>query len=188
MITEKNEKHDLRAVIDAKLPTDPDLDAFCVDFFPKIHRRFNSAMDRTTKVSLLFTLVEPQEVADKLKLHGEPDHRWTSPRTRRQWALWVTIAVGVAVAVIGGWIGLRWEEGTRPLATARKSSRLSIPVPVAGGGVNSNNSIVGSPGAQMHNVVSGDKASSQGPARPANSGNRIEESAGAVLRNEVKSP
>lgn len=193
MLTEIDERHSLRVAINAQLPTDPDLDAFCVDYFPKVHRRFNSAMDRIAKVNLLFTLVEQQEVADKLRLYAEPDLRRVSRHQWGQRALWVAVAVAVAVAVVGGWIELRRKEGTRSLPAARESSQPSIPTRIPGGGINSDNSIVVSPRAQMHNVVSGDKASgdkasSQGPARSANSGNRIEGSAGAVMRNEVKSP
>ncbi len=43
----------LRKVIDAVLPTDSDLEAFCIDFFPKIKKRFSNAMERRIKVTLL---------------------------------------------------------------------------------------------------------------------------------------
>ena len=43
----------LRKVIDAVLPTDSDLEAFCIDFFPKTKRRFSNAMERRIKVTLL---------------------------------------------------------------------------------------------------------------------------------------
>lgn len=51
----------LRRQLDQTLRTDADLDAFCLDYFPDVFRRFGTQMERTQKVNLLLQLV--------------PDHR-----------------------------------------------------------------------------------------------------------------
>ncbi len=43
----------LRKIIDAVLPTDSDLEAFCIDYFPRVKRRFSNSMERRVKTSLL---------------------------------------------------------------------------------------------------------------------------------------
>ncbi len=181
MVKDDKRRHVLRAAIDVQLPTDSDLDAFCVDFFPTVHQRFSSTMDRIAKVSLLFTLVEPTKVADKLRLYAEPGQRLT---IRRQWGH----RVAVVFVVVGCLIGLRMQDHTLHLPPARDASQPSVPAPAPRGGVNSGNSIVDSPGAHMHNVVTANKAQFLGPTHPANSGNRIRGSAGSVMLNEVKLP
>lgn len=181
MVSEAKKRHVLRATINAQLPTDSDLDAFCVDFFPTVHQRFSSTMDRIAKVSLLFTLAKPTEVADKLRLYADPGQHLAR---RRQWGHWVA----VGFVVVGCWIGLWMQDHTLHLPPDRDASQPSVPAPAPRGGVNSGNSIVGSPGAHLHNVVTADKAQFLGPTHPANSGNRIRGSAGSVMLNEVKLP
>lgn len=43
----------LRKIIDAVLPTDSELEAFCIDYFPRVKRRFSDSMERRVKTSLL---------------------------------------------------------------------------------------------------------------------------------------
>lgn len=181
MVKEDKRRHVLRAAIDVQLPTDSDLDAFCVDFFPTVHQRFSSTMDRIAKVSLLFTLAEPTDVADKLRLYAEPEQRLAS---RRHWGHWVA----VGFVVVGCWIGLWMQDHMRHPPPARDASQPSVPAPAPIGSVNSGNSIVDSPGAHLHNVVTASKAQFLGPTHPANSGNLIRGSAGSVMLNEVKLP
>lgn len=50
----------LRRRLDEVLPTDAELESFCLDFFPSVHRRFGGQMERTTKINLLFQLVPDQ--------------------------------------------------------------------------------------------------------------------------------
>src|SRR4051812_34408583 len=104
MLAESNERHTLRAAIDATLRTDPDLDAFCLDFFPQVHRRFGGGMQRPEKVNLLFSLVETQAITAKLRLCAEPGHRLARRGSRWLWGL----AVAAVLAVSGGFLVLRW--------------------------------------------------------------------------------
>lgn len=103
MFTETNERRDLRAAIDAQLRTEGDLDAFFIDFFPDVHRRFGSGMQRDARVNLLFTLVEAEEIADRLSFSAKPGRRSV---TRWKWA-W--LAVAVVVGWTCSWIAQRWE-------------------------------------------------------------------------------
>lgn len=56
----------LREQLLASLRTDPDLDAFCLDYFPEVHQRFSKGMDRVEKINLLLTLIDEAEVVRKL--------------------------------------------------------------------------------------------------------------------------
>jgi len=44
--------HQVRNLLDNVLPTSADLDAFCVDYFSHVKRRFSDGMDRTSKTNL----------------------------------------------------------------------------------------------------------------------------------------
>lgn len=57
-----------RKFLDAILVTDSELDAFCIDFFPDVHRRFSNNMERVVKVNLLLELKESQEILKRLHL------------------------------------------------------------------------------------------------------------------------
>jgi|JI10StandDraft_1071094.scaffolds.fasta_scaffold08031_5 hypothetical protein len=62
----------LRKLIDAMLPHDSDLEAFCLDSFPHTARNFSDSMERKRKVNLLLTRETPAAVIEKLQL-CEPD-------------------------------------------------------------------------------------------------------------------
>lgn len=49
-----------------QLKTDADFDAFCVDEFPDIQRRFAASADRQQRINLLFQLAGAEEVSRKL--------------------------------------------------------------------------------------------------------------------------
>lgn len=59
---------DLRPLIMATLKTDSDLNAFCLDYFPKVYDRFTNGMDRIEKVSLLIGNVPSAELQERLQL------------------------------------------------------------------------------------------------------------------------
>ena len=59
----------LRKLIGAVLKTSTDLDAFCIDHFPEVFRRFSSGMERPTKEGILLETVDAQEILAALKLH-----------------------------------------------------------------------------------------------------------------------
>lgn len=56
----------LRSMLDQALRTDADFDAFVIDHFPAVKKRFSGEMSRTSKVNLLFECVETGEIATQL--------------------------------------------------------------------------------------------------------------------------
>lgn len=58
--------HQLRRRLEKALPTDPDRNAFVLDFFPAVHQRFSSAMDGQEKLTLLLTLVDAADIEASL--------------------------------------------------------------------------------------------------------------------------
>ncbi len=57
----------VRALTALLLRDDSDLDAFCLDWFPEIFRRFGGAMDRIAKLTLLLSHVDINEFLAKLR-------------------------------------------------------------------------------------------------------------------------
>jgi hypothetical protein len=51
---------ELRALLDELFPTDTDLEAFCVDHFPAVARRFAGGMEVKQKQTLLLTHADPE--------------------------------------------------------------------------------------------------------------------------------
>lgn len=49
----------LRKLVQLVLITDSDLDAFCLDHFPELRRRFAYGMDRTQKLNILLEQADP---------------------------------------------------------------------------------------------------------------------------------
>lgn len=56
----------LRAYLSNRFPNSEDFDAFCLDHFEDVHRRFGSGMEITPKVNLLFQLKKPEEIVEAL--------------------------------------------------------------------------------------------------------------------------
>lgn len=52
----------IRRLINEVMPTDGELNAFFVDFFPKTYQLMSGGMDRITKVNLLFTRHDPADI------------------------------------------------------------------------------------------------------------------------------
>ena len=57
----------VRSRIDALLRTDGELDAFCLDEYPDIFRRFSRGMDRIEKVNMILWLAGESDVSEKLE-------------------------------------------------------------------------------------------------------------------------
>lgn len=57
----------LRKLLDAILRTSSDLDAFCVDHFPAVFRRFAEGMDRVARMNLLLIHGESDEIVARLR-------------------------------------------------------------------------------------------------------------------------
>lgn len=64
----------LRRLLRDLLRTDSDLDAFCLDHFLDVHRRYAAGMDVVSKVNLLLALIEPTKVllALRQQFHDNP--------------------------------------------------------------------------------------------------------------------
>lgn len=63
-----------RQLLSKILLSDADLDAFCLDYFPDVHQRFASGMDRLSKFNLLLELKPVNDIAIRLKEQVEsPD-------------------------------------------------------------------------------------------------------------------
>ena len=179
----------VRQQLDQVLRTDADLDAFCLDHFPEVHRRFARGMDRTDKVNLLLSVEELADIVAKLP--QRTSLRGTSmPRPRWSW-----VAMTVAfLALAGGGLYAAFHRGaeSRPaalpatpsLATGQPAVRkrdVSVPK-----GINSGNLILDSARAEMRNRAPSSALRDLGAT--VNSGNRIEGSPGAVIANEVGGP
>lgn len=61
------DRHQLRTLLELALETDSDLDAFCLDFFPTVHKRISNGMDRLAKVNLLLDLGESTSILTTLR-------------------------------------------------------------------------------------------------------------------------
>lgn len=61
-----SDRASLRRLLNDRLRLDADFDAFVLDSFPEIHRRYSGGMDRTQKANLLLTLKEVSEIASAL--------------------------------------------------------------------------------------------------------------------------
>ena len=179
----------VRRQLDQVLRTDADLDAFCLDHFPEVHRRFARGMERIEKVSLLLSVEELTDIV--AKLHQRTSQRRTSmPRPRWRW-----IAMAVALlALAGGGLYAALHRGaesrpealpaTPPLAMGQPAVRTrEVSVPK---GINSGNLILDSARAEMRNRAPSSAVRDLGAI--VNSGNRIEGSTGAVISNEVGGP
>lgn len=67
----------LRRMLEAVLPTDADLDAFCADYFPGTKRRFSAGMNRMAKVTELLEVEDGQEILHCLsKTDGKRANRF----------------------------------------------------------------------------------------------------------------
>lgn len=58
----------LRRRLEQELRSANDLDAFVLDYFPKVHSKFTIGMDRTQRTSLLFEQVDLDEIRDCLNI------------------------------------------------------------------------------------------------------------------------
>lgn len=177
------DRSQLRRRLDDVLRTDPDLNAFCLDYYPEVHRRFAGGMERTEKVNLLLQLApEPYEILDKLVAYSAtPGQSRHFPRSALALAIALTLALSAGIYA-------RFLRHTAPAPEGLTASSTTTPgaglagsstVPV---GANSDNVIDTSPSAEMHN--SARLPAEKSPAC-VNCGNRIQGSRGAKMDNRV---
>lgn len=62
----------LRSIIERALITDAELDAFCLDYAPDIHRQFSAGMERTRKLNLLLFGTDASDLLESLR-HRAPE-------------------------------------------------------------------------------------------------------------------
>lgn len=65
------ERAHVRRLLEVLLASDADLNAFCIDYFPIVYRRFSDSMDRTQKENLLLVLVSPESIVQALRRVSE---------------------------------------------------------------------------------------------------------------------
>lgn len=100
----------LRARVDAILRTDSELDAFCLDEFPALFRRFSRGMERIEKVTLLLSTEESAEIETKLEQRIFAEGMKTQP----------------GPLVVGEPKGLRPELQVLPAGANREAEELSF--------------------------------------------------------------
>lgn len=60
-------QYTLRDLLHAILPTDSDLQAFCLDHFRRVARRFGNGMDRLAKTNLLLEMENGSDIVEALQ-------------------------------------------------------------------------------------------------------------------------
>lgn len=59
----------LRSILDQAFLTDAELDAFCIDYVPRIYRQFGAGMERTRKLNLLLSGMAAADLLHALRQH-----------------------------------------------------------------------------------------------------------------------
>lgn len=186
------ERAQVRLQFDQLLRTDAELDAFCMDYFPAVHRRFARGMERIDKVNLLLSVEEVSDIVAKLRQRASQRGTWMpQPRWRG-----VAMAVAFLALASGGlYAAFHREAESSPTSLPAMPATLSpatgqpaihtreILVPK---GINSGNIILESAGAELRNRAPSGALRDLGAT--VNSGNRIEGSPRAVISNEVGGP
>lgn len=114
----------LRRLLHKTLCTDSQLEAFCIDYFPQVHREFSGGMDRTGKLNLLLLHAPPtvvlrrlrhyaQEVVEREQLKQNPNRVDGMPRSsarKRYWVLASLVGACALAVVFNGHRGWRREQ------------------------------------------------------------------------------
>lgn len=96
----------LRHLLEQTLPSDGELDAFCIDYIPAVHRQFSAGMERTRKLNLLLLNIPPEELHEYLRRHKglvagrertQPTPSFPGTNTTRQWGN-LTVGFGCVAA------------------------------------------------------------------------------------------
>jgi hypothetical protein len=103
----------VRQLLDAVLPGDGELQAFCQDRFPQVRAQFTPAMDRAQRVALLLSQVgDAGAVEASLRAFAPNAKAWGAQHPR-----WPYVLVGLALctALLGGFLWWRMTMARRPL-------------------------------------------------------------------------
>ena len=60
----------LRRLLEQAMPSDAQLEAFCIDYVPAVHRQYSAGMERTQKLNLLLANTAPEELLESLRCHA----------------------------------------------------------------------------------------------------------------------
>lgn len=102
----------VRQLLDAVLPGDTELAAFCEDRFPEVRALFTAAMDRAQRVDLLLARVaDEREVEARLRAFAPNARAWGPQRSA-----WPFVLFGLALvtALLGGLLWWRMTTARRP--------------------------------------------------------------------------
>lgn len=135
MVSSILDRDRVRKLLGEVIRTDVDLDAFCLDFFPDVQRRFAGGMTRVAKVNLLLEVeCELGLIVDKLRERFPENLIWAQQPPRPPPG--ATIAWVVAGGIIAMTLGILLFHSLHrtPLATAteqipngRMPAALSLP-------------------------------------------------------------
>ena len=138
-------RNQLRRAIERLLLADASLDAFCVDYFPKVHRQFSAGMEWTRKVNILLLAADPTELHERLAQYeaaSSASERTLPPPRRRfvdssrgflyQW-LGLLGLFGLCGAVMTAFVGgtLFQREHLRERGSPASATPGSSPFPPA---------------------------------------------------------
>lgn len=92
--TNTSERRTVRQLLDEVLKTTEQLDAFCLDHFPAVHKQFSSGMGRTARTTLLLESTELHRVVDALSQDHDSE--------LRQACIKLKIPIGIDVQPLPG--------------------------------------------------------------------------------------
>ncbi len=173
----------MRLLLDDTLRTTAEFDAFCLDYFPLVWRRFSPNMDRVEKTTLLLAL-EPNSLKIARHLQGNSSDIQIPSSAKSYHSVGLALAI-IILIIITGVGGLTWNQRhvTPPFTVSWAEEQLvsSHPVqPSQASIVNSitDNEILNSANATIENKSKYGKGNK-------NRGNRIIDSPGATIRNQI---
>lgn len=112
-------RRELREALNQALHSDADFTAFCIDYFPAIHKRLSPSMDRQQKLNLLLELSSPSALASSLseaarRVPGGHDRPGPAtpgaPRSARRRWVFVVLSLIPAVYLFSRYDGLLWRH------------------------------------------------------------------------------
>lgn len=127
----------LRRLLEQALPSDAQLEAFCIDYVPAVHRQYSAGMERTQKLNLLLVSTPPEELLEYLHCHAAPvagrdlDQPAPSIPPSATPRLWAGHMVGFGCATAGAIgavvlaVGLHWP---RSRSASSESAAMGHPV------------------------------------------------------------
>lgn len=131
----------IRSILELALPTDAQLEAFCIDYFPAVQRQFSGQMERTRKLNLLLCRVPTAALLDVLQrlvpetvaqAEAACPHRLGSlVRAARSFSRPAVAAIGVISALLIALVAASWSRcwpwrlAARPNPMSRAQLSLS---------------------------------------------------------------